>query len=148
MIRHSQDVHIQRPPARVFDFVATRYQENHPRWEQEVVEIRRLDQGPVALGSRFLMVRRDFGRTAEAINEVVELVPGRRIAFRHVDAAIDFHIAFNCDPVADGTRLRVEVAAEPHGAMRLAGPMLRLRMPKIAVRNTSRIRDLVESEAV
>lgn len=147
MIRHSRDIRIQRPPARVFDFVATRYAENHPRWEEEVIEIRRLDDGPIALGSRFLMVRKDFGRVAEAINEVVELIPGRRIAFRHVHPKMDFHIAFTCDPITDATRLRVDVAAEPHGAMRLAAPMLRLRMPRIAVRNTSRIRDLVEAEA-
>lgn len=147
MIRHTQDVHIRRASAQVYDFVASRYAVNHPRWEEEIVEIRPLDGGPIAEGSRFLMVRKDFGRIAEAVNEVVELVPGRRIAFRHVDEKMDFHIAFNFDPVADGTRLRVEVGAEPHGAMRLITPMLRLRMPRIAVRNSERIRDLVESEA-
>lgn len=147
MIRHTQDVHIRKASSEVFDFVARRYSENHPRWEEEVVEIRALDHGPIAEGSRFLMVRKDFGRIAEAVNEVVELVPGRRIAFRHVDEKVDFHIAFNFDPVAEGTRLRVEVGAEPHGAMRLIAPMLRLRMPRIAARNTERIRQLVESEA-
>lgn len=147
MIRHTQDVHIRKASADVYDFVANRYAENHPRWEEEVVEVRQLGQGPITEGSRFVMVRKDFGRIAEAVNEVVELVPGRRIAFRHVDGSMDFHIAFNFDPLADGTRLRVEVGAEPHGAMRLITPLLRLRMPRIAVRNTARIRDLVESEA-
>ena len=147
MIRHTQEIHIRKASSEVFDFVASRYAENHPRWEDEVVEIRRLDQGPISEGSRFVMVRRDFGRTEEAVNEVVELVPGRRIAFRHVDEKMDFHIAFNFDPVAEGTQLRIEVGAQPHGAMRLITPMLRLRMPRIAVRNSERIRQLVESEA-
>lgn len=148
MIRHTQDVHIRRPSAQVYDFVAGRYAENHPRWDEDVVELRRLDQSPIAKGSRFVLVlRRGFGRIDEIVNEVVELVPGRRIAFQSASAAMEFNIAFNFDQVSDGTRLRVEVGAQPHGAMRLISPMLRRGMPRIAARNTARIRELVEAEA-
>lgn len=148
MIRHMQDIHIRRTSGDVYDFVASRYADNHPRWDEDVVELRRLDQGPIAKGSRFVMkLRRGFGRIDEVLNEVVELVPGRCIAFRSGSPAMEFNIAFNFDSVADGTRLRVEVGAEPHGAMRVMSPMLRRAMPRIAARNTARIRELLEAEA-
>lgn len=148
MIRHMQDIHIRRSSGDVYDFVATRYADNHPRWDEDLVELRRLDQGPIAKGSRFVMkLRRGFGTIDEVINEVVELVPGRCIAFRSGSRAMEFNIAFNFDSVADGTRLRVEVGAEPHGAMRVMSPILRRAMPRIATRNTARIRELLEAEA-
>ena len=146
MIRHTQEVTIRRPVPEVFDFVATNYLRNHPRWEPEVLEVSPLTEGPMRVGSRVRMVRKDFGKVTETTNEVTELVPDRRIAFRHADGPMDFELSFTLAPVATGTRFRADVAAQPHGAMRLLTPVFKLRMPRTGARITAHLRDLIESE--
>lgn len=148
MIRHTQQVTIRRPVSEVFDFVATNYLRNHPRWEPEVLEVRPLTAGPIQVGSRIRMIRKDFGKVSETTNEVTELVPNRRIAFRHLDGPMDFEIAFSMEPVAAGTRFRADVAAQPRGAMRLLTPMFAVRMPRIGARITTHMRELIETEDV
>ena len=61
---------VRRSVEEVFDFVGTHYFENHPRWEREVVEVRRLTDGPFGVGSRGVMVRQVYGRRSEAPLEV------------------------------------------------------------------------------
>jgi uncharacterized protein YndB with AHSA1/START domain len=147
MIHYTQVVTIRKPVEKVFDFVATHNYENHPRWEAEVVAIRPLTEGPIRVGGRAVMVRKDFGKQRETTHECTELVPDRKVAFRHVDGPMDFEIAFSFEPSPNGTRLRVDVAAQPHGAMRVLSPVFRLRMPRVAARLSNRLREVVEGEA-
>ena len=46
------DLHmpVRRPIEEVFDFVGTHYFENHPRWEREVVSVRKITDGPIGVG--------------------------------------------------------------------------------------------------
>jgi len=146
MIRHTQEITIRRPVPEVFDFVATNYLRNHPRWEPEVLEVSALTDGPMRVGSRMRMVRKDFGQVTETTNEVTELVQNRRIAFRHLGGPMDFALSFTMEPVTDGTRFRAEVSAQPHGAMRVLSPVFKLRMPRTGARITAHLRDLIEAE--
>jgi len=102
---------INRPPEAVFDVIGTHVYENHPRWESEVVEVRRLTDGPVGVGSRAIMVRQEYGRRRAAPYEVTEFVPDRKIAFRHLDGPMTFEIAFMLEPAdASATGGRVPLA--------------------------------------
>jgi hypothetical protein len=147
MIRYSKVVTIRKPVAEVFDFVATHNYENHPRWEAEVLEIRPLTEGPIGVGSRVVMVRKDFGRVMETTHECTEFLLDRRVAFRTIDGPMDFEIAFSFEPAPAGTRLRVDVGAQPRGAMRLLSPVFRLRMPRVGARLSNRLREVVEGDA-
>ena len=144
MIRHTQQVIIRRPLAEVFDFIAVHNPENHPKWEPEVIEVRRLTQGPLGVGSRLRTLRRDFGRVSEATDEVTEFITNQRIAFRRVDGPMDFEISFTFEHVSEGTQLRADVAAQPRGAMRVMSPLFRMRMPRIGGRITARLCELLE----
>jgi len=84
-----------------FDVIGINVYDNHPRWEPEVVEIRRISHGPVGVGSRAVMVRRDYGRRSEVLYEVTEFDPPRRIAFHHPDAGVDFDVRFDLTPLDD-----------------------------------------------
>ena len=145
MIRNRHDVIVRRPLAEVFDFVAVHNYENHPRWEPEVLEVRPLSDGPIRVGHRAVMVRKDFGKVSETTHEVTAFDPGERIAFRHVDGPMDFEITFSFAAVPEGTHIRVDVAAQPHGAMRLMSPLFRIRMPRVGARLSNNLRCLVEA---
>jgi hypothetical protein len=146
MIAYQVAHNVNRSAEDTFDVIGTHLYENHPKWEREVVEIRRISSGPVGVGSRAVMVRHEFGRTTETEYVITEFEPGRRIAAHHPDAALDFNISFEVTPIySDSCTVRVEVRAQPRGWARILEPMMRLAMPKRGRRITSSMVDVVES---
>jgi hypothetical protein len=147
MPAHEVRKRVRRSADEVFDFIGTHVYENHPRWEAEVVEIRPLDSGPVRLGSRAVMVRKEFGRQKETDYEVTEFVPGRTISFRHRDPSMAFDLTFQVDPAGPtASELTTRVRMQPYGTTRLMTPLLALMMPRRSERLTSRMVELVEAE--
>jgi uncharacterized protein YndB with AHSA1/START domain len=139
---------IARTPAEVFDVIGTHNYENHPRWEAEVLEIRPLQAGPIQLGSRAVMVRKDWGKVHETTYEVTDFQPDRRIAIRHLDGPLDFQLAFELAPASGGTELTVRVNAKPRGAMRLLGPVFGVVQRRVSNRLTDQMVGAIESRSV
>src|SRR5215831_11408729 len=110
MIRYEIQEHIRRSPATVFDFVAIHQVENHPRWEDEVVEVRR--PGPLAVGQRGVMVRQEGKRRREVPFEVTEVVPDRRVRFRSGSGGFSLDLTFDFEPRGDETDFHVTAALD------------------------------------
>jgi len=137
---------VNRSAEDTFDVIGTHMYENHPKWEPEVVEIRRITPDPVGVGSRAVMVRHEFGRTREVEYVITEFEEGRRIASHHPNDALDFNISFEITPIdSDSCRVRVNVRAQPQGWIRILEPMMRLVMPKRGERIASSMADVIES---
>ena len=146
MLTYEARRHLSRPPEAVFDIIGTHVYENHPKWESEVVEIRPLTKPPVGVGSRAVMVRREYGRTSEVTYEVTEFDQDRRIAFRHISTQMAFEITFVLEPAgAGGSDLSVQIRAQPKGAFRLMTPLVARNLPKTSERITSQMVAFVES---
>lgn len=146
MIEVTNTAQVARPAAHAFAVVVTHQAENHPRWEKEVVEIRDLDE-IVGVGHRSVMVRKEFGGTRERVNECVEYVDGRRAAFAHSDAGMDFWIAFDFVDTAPG---RSEVTASVRftlkGKMRLLTPLFRRDAPRRGARIIASMARVIEQQ--
>jgi hypothetical protein len=144
MIEVTTTVQVDRSAAHAFDVVVRHQAENHPRWEDEVVEVRPLDE-IVGVGHRSVMVRRELGGTRERVNECVEYVDGRRAAYSHSDRGMDFWIAFDFAEVAPE---RCEVTASVRftlmGALRLMTPLFRLDAPRRGERITRSMGRVIE----
>jgi hypothetical protein len=148
MINAEATVHVGVPAATTFDVIGTHAYDNHPRWEPEVLAIRPLQDGPIRVGSRAVMVRKGFPRPREVEYSVTELVPGRRIAFDHPDSAMDFRLSFDVLPDGpDASTVHVRVAAEPHGPLRLMAPLMRRGFPGRTRRITEQMARVVEAVA-
>lgn len=148
MITWSGTRRVHASAAHTFDVIATHGRENHPRWEKEVVEIRPVTPGPVGLGTRAIMVRKEMGRVRAVEYEVTEFDAGRRIAFHHPDANMDFALSFTVSPAtASECDLRVDVRAQPNGALRAIEPLMRLAFPKRSARITDAMVAVVEELA-
>jgi hypothetical protein len=94
---------IERPREAVFDFVATEFFRNYPRWAPEVKELAALSPGPLRVGSLGRQVRVDFGRRSEATFRVARLEPGALIGFEGL--SMPFTIAYAFAPFGDHTRV-------------------------------------------
>lgn len=146
MLSYEARRRVNRPPEAVFDVIGTNVYENHPRWEPEVVEIRRVTEGPVRRGSRALMTRHEYGRRSTVPYEVTEFEPDRKIAFRHLSGAMAFEIAFVLEPAGDAASdLTVQIRAQPKGIFRLLTPLVARSLPKTSERITSKMVAVVEA---
>src|SRR4029077_1160835 len=88
---HSQvTVRIRRPAAVVFDAIEGHSWHNVPAWEPEVLEVRPERPGPLQLGSRVAMVRKESGRVQTTTYEVTAFDRPRRLAARHLDGPMGF----------------------------------------------------------
>lgn len=79
MIEVEDSIVIARPIGEVFTFVAD--QTNAPRWQDGLLEVRRITDGPPGVGTRHVAVRRFMGRKLELTNEYVHYEPNTKITF-------------------------------------------------------------------
>ncbi len=138
---------VGRTPEQVFEVIGTNLYRNHPRWEPEVIEIRPLTDGPLRVGSRAVMVRKDGRRRSEVIYEITAFEPGRRVTSIHPGASMDFELTFDLAPVeSSATDLTVRVRMTPHGLLRVIEPLMTLQLPSRSERLSRSMVRLVEAE--
>ena len=131
-----------------FEIIGTNVTVNHPRWEKEVQSIRTLTPGPVRVGTRAVMVRKEMGRIRESEYEVTEFAPGTSIAFRHPQDGLDFAVRFQLTPIDSTTcELTVDVTAQPKGALRIMAPLMRLGFPRRSAHITDAMIAVIEDVA-
>lgn len=146
MITQSIVKHVNRSAEDTFRVIGTRIYEYHPKWEREVLEIRRITPDPVGVGSRAVMVRRDYGRTTETEYVVTEFEQDRRIVFHHPDPSMDFTISFQITPIdAESCSIQVDTAAQALGWSKILEPVMRLAMPKRGQRLADSMVEVIES---
>lgn len=111
------------------DFSSTR------EWDPGVVEAERLDQGPVAVGSRFRVVARFLGRRAELTYEIVRHDPGERVTLRGESATVVSLDTMRFSDTPDGgTRVSYEADLTLKGPLRALDPLLRLAFNRVGDR--------------
>jgi hypothetical protein len=110
VIRADSAIVIERAPLAVYDFVATGFFSNYPRWAPEVTQLTALSPGPLRVGSLGRQVRVDYGRRTEATFRVTRLMPGEEVAFEGLTTP--FTIVYRFAAFGDHTRvaLRFELA--------------------------------------
>jgi hypothetical protein len=147
---HSQvTVRIRRPAAVVFDAIEGHAWRNDPAWEPEVLEVRPEETGPLRLGSRATMVRKESGRVSSTTFEIVALDPPHRLAARHLDGPMGFAIDFAVRPVDDGTSdVMVTVDMTLRGPIRLLTPLFALMGPRRNALISRRMAAAIEAATV
>ncbi|WP_139418170.1 SRPBCC family protein [Agromyces laixinhei] len=148
MITYTKTRRIERSAEAAFDVIGTHVFDNHPKWEPEVLEIRRLDDGPVGVGSRAVMVRSERGRVSETEYSVTEFSPPTRIAFDHPGSSLGFALETSILPVtATSCDITTRVTMQPRGWVRLLTPLLRLGTPRRGDRLTASQAKVIERTA-
>ncbi len=137
---------VNRSASETFDVIGTHMYENHPKWEPEVLEIKRITPDPVGVGSRAVMVRRDFGWKSEVEYVVTDFEPGRKVAIHEPDGGMDFRIGFEITPIDSGScRVEVQVESHPQGFVRIFNPVMRFVMQKRGQRLADSMVEVIEA---
>lgn len=117
---------------------------NDTRWIGGVERVRRLDEGPIGVGSQVERSARFLGRRLDYVNEVVELEPGSRLRMRSVRGPVPMDITYVFADAGPGTRAAIRVRGEARGAFRMAGPLLGPMVRRSVAADLRRLKALVE----
>ena len=102
---------IRRPACDVFAFATSA--ESHLRWVPGIREAAFLDDEPLHPGSRWRVTVAFGGINVDAVNEVVDLVPDRRFAWRSVGGPLRSSGSYSFTPLGSwATRFEYEFVSE------------------------------------
>jgi polyketide cyclase/dehydrase/lipid transport protein len=139
---------VQRPPGVVFDFVATRHFDNHPRWDPDLLEMSQTSAGPVGVGTTARVVRRRGRARVEGAATVVAYEPDRHAAWDVRFGAFRLQQRADLIPEQGGaaTRVRLSVDTTARGPVRIIVPLLRGQFRKTMTQSLGTIAALLEDE--
>jgi uncharacterized protein YndB with AHSA1/START domain len=122
MIREQGSVIIRRPVEEVFAWVTDLT--HSAEWQAGLLEVRKLTDGPVGVGTRYTFVRQFMGRKVEAANEFVVYEPDQKVQFRIASGPMPGQGTYLFEATPDGTKVTSIVELEPGGLSRLAAPLI------------------------
>jgi hypothetical protein len=140
---------VRRPVDEVFKFIGEDFFANYPRWSTEVVELKRLSDGLVQVGSLLKQVRMDHGHKSESTFRVTDYEPNRCLAFNGVSnkyrCIYDFEQPAGA---ADLTRVAFTFEfPELEGILRPFEKLVRVAVQEGADRTVRNLKGLIERES-
>ncbi len=143
MINIEESIIINRPIEEVFAFVAD--QTNGPQWQDGLLEVRRITDGPVGVGTRHTVVRKFLGRRLELTNEYVRYEPNKEISFTGGGMS-RFEVSYLTEATPEGTRLTCRMQMEQGGLFGLAEPLIAGSLKRAFEANFRNIKALLENQ--
>ena len=144
MISVERSVVIDRPDWATFTFLAS--PENDMRWRQEVLSVRRNDDGALGPGATYWYVMRVFplGKVS-GILKVVEYEPDRKLSFQgNFQGTFQPAVSYTLLPVDGGTKVTAVITPRLEGLGRLFGPLVRRSMGRNATADLAQLKELLE----
>jgi uncharacterized protein YndB with AHSA1/START domain len=141
-------IEIGRPPEDVFAYVTD--PSHLPEWQGGVVRAERLDEGPVAVGTRAVVTRRIGRREQSMTIEIAELHPPRTFAVRSLDGPVRGENRGTIEPLDDGRRSRLsyELDLRGHGIGKLLVLLVvKAQAQRGTPRNMQKLKERLESGA-
>lgn len=108
-------------------------------WDPSVVEARRLDDGPIAVGARFHIVSRTNGRDVPLEYEIVAL-DATGVVLRAESRLLTSVDTITVRPAAGGSTVTYDADLALRGVARLLDPLLALVFRRMARRATAGLR--------
>jgi uncharacterized protein YndB with AHSA1/START domain len=141
-----ESIEIDRRPEDVFSYLLD--PSHLPEWQESAVGVRRLDDGPVAVGSRVVVTRRVGSRDREMTNELTELSPPNSWTVRGTDTPIRATAKGRIEPLGNGERSRVtiELNFKGRGIGKLLVPLVVRRQASAEMpRNMRKLKENLEA---
>jgi uncharacterized protein YndB with AHSA1/START domain len=144
----NESVEINKPPEEVFAYLDE--VERHGEWQQDIVGVQRVTEGPLRQGSRVRETRHVPGGNRSMTYEVTEHDPPRQSSFRVLDGPIRAVGTISVEPAGDGTKSRVTIAMdfEGHGiGGKLLLPVARNQARKRVPEGQAKMKEILERGA-
>lgn len=141
MIKNEATIHINRPVAQVFAFLADT--KNLRSWQSNLVENEQLTGEPLRVGSRFREVRRTGPRNSEIQAELTVFEPNKRFATKTLTKP-EVTVSYDFVEENGGTRITYKFVMITSGVMRLLEPLIAGSMKKDTDSDFEKLKHLLE----
>jgi len=145
MARFLDVIDVPTPLDSAFEYLA-QFQHS-AEWDPGIVEARRLDDGPLAVGSRFEIIVSFLGRRIRMEYTLVAHEPPHRIVLRGTGGAVVSVDEITFTPRPDGTRITYDARLELSGLARLANPLLDLVFQRLGAAASRGLRERMTAMA-
>lgn len=142
MFEIEETVTIAQPIERVWAFVMD--EANDPLWQTTLTDVRRLSEGPMAVGTRVSESRRFLGRTIETVWEMTECEAPHRSSIASVKAPFAWQGTYALEETGEGTRFTIRLQGSPGGFFRIAEPLLERFVRREMAGNLGNLNDVLE----
>ncbi|MCB9765587.1 MAG: SRPBCC family protein [Alphaproteobacteria bacterium] len=119
--------------------------ERDPDWTSGLLRARRLDEGPLAVGSRVERVSKFLGREMVYTIEITGLEEGERVDMVTTAGPFPMTVTYTLSDADGGTRMAITTAGDPKGFYKLTGPLLSGAVRRQIALDLSLLKDLMES---
>ncbi|HEX5201153.1 SRPBCC family protein [Paractinoplanes rhizophilus] len=120
---------------------------NAREWDPSARATHRLGAGPIVPGAHWRHVRKLLGVTAELTYTLIAADPGRLVFHARSEGATCVDTV-TLGPVAGGTEVSYRSEIEMHGLAKLATPVIRAEIEKLASGSVAAVRAALEGTAV
>jgi hypothetical protein len=146
-VRIETSIVIDRPAVEVFEFVAIRHRENHSRWDVAVSRLVPETPGPLGLGSRFTIVRRNLREEEARTFTITEWVPPRLMEMRTSAPGFELTLRGEFEAIRAAVTRHILVCDVKVAGMRgLLMPVMKVKFTRDLQRDMERIKTLIEAE--
>ena len=137
-------IEIDRPRADVAAYAAD--PDNATCWYQNIAAVAWKSPKPLRIGSQIAFGARFLGRRLEYTYEVIELIPGERLAQRTAEGPFPMETTYTwADSPAGGTTMRLRNRSEPTGFSKLAAPILASAIRRANQKDLARLKAILEA---
>jgi uncharacterized protein YndB with AHSA1/START domain len=140
-MRFTNTVTVARDPADVFAFLAEF--ENIPRWNYAISRTRKVSDGPVGVGSRYVQ-ERTIPTHSEETFEVTEYAPDEKLSIKGTLGPFGARLTYLLEPVGTATLITNTADLEATGLLRVVAPLAAARVKTAVAENLKTLKQLLE----
>jgi uncharacterized membrane protein len=122
----SSEIVIDKPVDVVSSYAAD--PSHAPEWYVNIKSVEWKTKPPVRVGSQVAFVAEFLGRRMAYTYEIVDLVPGQRLAMRTAEGPFPMETTYIWEPAAGGTRMTLRNRGTPAGFSRWVAPFMAAAM--------------------
>lgn len=133
---------VTRPATEVFDYLSDFTNTEH--WDPGTVSTTRVDSGPIGVGATFHNVSKFRGRTTELDYELTDYEPSNRLVFTGNNKTVTSRDKLHFTATGDDTSITYRAEFEFHGLAKLAAPLLKPGLEKLADETIAQMKSTIE----
>jgi uncharacterized membrane protein len=145
VIKLEGSIVINRPVDHVFDFMVDL--ENAPQWQTGVLGSQKITEGTFGVGTRFKENVKMMGRPVEAVCEITEYEPKKKLAWKSNSSSLmSYEGQFTFDAAEGRTRSAIGAARPVEGSV-LFEPLAAREARRETVAELNKLKSVLEGQA-
>lgn len=144
MSKHEATVIIAQPSSKVFDFMLDFQQWGH--WHQGHIEMQQMSAGALDVGATlrqvFWLIPPFKGK---AIYQITTFEPGKRLAYKSLESAVQVKIWYTLEPIEGGTRVTLANETQPSAGLRIFERLFPKMGQQFIEREAQQLKNMLEA---